>query len=339
MKQSRKLQIAFTIDDKMRILSWNRDMENIFGNFLSKGKCSPYYEVIPGFSKEWIQAVNLSVKNGLPLKLNGSKSFCLYSNNKTDIDVTPLEGDSATIQGAKIQINMLLNCNLMQKIEQKQKLIDIGRDAATLAHGMRNPLNTMKGAVTFIRDKCTKEKKLIEFAKILEEEISRLDQFIANFLSTSMRDQYSYRTNINTILKKIEQLISPTIQLYNIDAVFEYGKVAAVMINPFHLEHSILNVINNAIEAMRAGGRLIVKSQSAKHNNINYAIIEVTDTGIGMHPRKYHEIMTKPYINKGKGIGLFITGEIIKSCNGHLEIKSSKGKGTTIKFYLPLIKQ
>ncbi|MDQ7788365.1 MAG: HAMP domain-containing sensor histidine kinase [Thermodesulfovibrionales bacterium] len=339
MKKARKVQIAFTIDKKLRILSWDRETENIFGNSLSRGKGSPYYEVIPGFSKDGIREVNLSVKNGQPLKLNGNKLFCFYSNNKTDIYVTPLKGDLAAMNVAKIQIHMLLKCNLMQKIEQQQKLIDIGRVATTLAHGIRNPLNTMKGAVTFIKDKCPKEKKLIEFTTILEEEISRLDQFISNFLSTSMGDTHSYRTNINTVLRKIQRLLSRSSQLYNIHAVFEYGKVASVMINPFHLEHSVLNVINNAIEAMPAGGQLIVKSQSVKHNNIKHAVIEVTDTGIGMPPRKYHELMTKPYINKSKGIGLFITNEIIRSCNGHLEIKSSRGKGTTVTFYLPLIRQ
>jgi two-component system nitrogen regulation sensor histidine kinase GlnL len=84
----------------------------------------------------------------------------------------------------------------------------------------------------------------------MEEEISRLENFISRFLTSSVSDTEVMETDINSLLKKIEIFTSLQIYTRNVQSLYELGSIPPITINSFHLEQAILNVINNAIDAM-----------------------------------------------------------------------------------------
>ena len=136
------------------------------------------------------------------------------------------------------------------------------------------------------------------------------------------------------MLKKIAVIISLQAQSRNCQTAFSYGHIAPVMMNSFHLEHAILNVIDNAMEAMHLGGTLSIKTYMKSISGNNFVTIEISDTGCGMTRKKSADIPVSSG-KKGRGLGLFITREILRSNGGHLEITSEKGSGTTVKLLLP----
>jgi two-component system nitrogen regulation sensor histidine kinase GlnL len=327
---------AFSVDKKLRINSWSKELEKIYGKSFSEVLGVPYHELIPRIIKDDKDAVMQAIKNGRPITLKSYQMICFYGESKADIHITPLKDKSDMISGVNIVIRAHPPCAMWERQKQTQKFIDIGKNAATLAHGVRSPLNAIKGAVVYLREKYANEKKLIEFTKIIEEEISRLDNFISRFLSTSIYDE-AEEIDINFVLKKIEVLTSLQAQSYKIDTIFEYSNTSPVIrINPFHLEQAILNVINNAIEAMPSGGQLVVKTHREIRSGTEFGLIEISDTGSGMIKNRNHNaaLLSK---DKGRGLGLFITREILRSRGGHLEVKSKKNFGTTVKLYLPVI--
>jgi signal transduction histidine kinase len=85
---------------------------------------------------------------------------------------------------------------------------------------------------------------------------------------------------------------------------------------------------------MPSGGTLAVITKSEVESGIKFAVIEISDTGCGIMKSSNGEIIM-PSRNNGKGLGLFLTREILHSCGGHLEIKSKRGLGSTIKLYIP----
>jgi two-component system nitrogen regulation sensor histidine kinase GlnL len=329
---------VFTVDRRLRINSWNKASEIIYGKSLSEVQGTPYYKVIPRLrmKEDRKDAVMQVLKNGKPITL-ASQSICFYGQANADIRITPSKNKTGKIVSANISIKAYPSCSIWKRLNQTQRFVDIGKIAATFAHGVRNPLNAIKGAVVYLREKYANEKKLIEFTKIIEEEISHLDNFIAKFLSTSVSDEGLSETDINSALKEIEVSTSLLSQSHKIDAVFEYGYVFPARINPFNLKQAILNIINNAIEAMPSGGRLTVKTRPEILSGTEFATIEISDTGSGIVKRKDDNTITSSK-SKGRGLGLFITREILQSCKGHLEIKSYKGVGTTVKLYLPISK-
>jgi two-component system nitrogen regulation sensor histidine kinase GlnL len=337
LQNSNKVRFSFSVDKELRINSWNGELEKIYGKSLSEVQGTPYYEIIPRLVKDSKDAIILALKRGKPVILDEYHVTCLCGEVKGSIRVTPLRDTSGKVSGANILINAYPMCTGWKKLKESQRLLDIGKIAATFAHGVRNPLNSIKGAVVYLREKYAKEKKLIEFTSIIEEEILRLDNFIADFLSTSISEKNLSETDINILLKKIEVLTSLQAQSRNIEAIFEYGNPDPVTLDSFQLEHAILNVLNNAMEAMPSGGRLMVKTRAESRSGNEFATIEVSDTGTGMAIR-VRDDMAVPSGVKGKGFGLVITREILRSCGGHLEIKSQRGSGTTAKLYVPIHK-
>jgi two-component system nitrogen regulation sensor histidine kinase GlnL len=327
----------FSVDKRLRIISWSEELEKIYGKSSFAVQGIPYYKIVPRINKGGKDAVIQALRNGRPIKLKGYQILSFCGETKADIQISPLKDKKGKIICANIIIEAHPSRSISKSLKQSQRLVDIGKIAATLAHGMRSPLNAIKGAVVYIREKYANEKKLIEFTNIIEEEISRLDNFIAKFLSTSIYDEGLSETDINSVLKKIEVLTSLQAKSYKIETIFEYGYISPLMINSFHLEQAILNVINNAIEAMPSGGRLAVKTKSEIYSGAEFAMIEISDTGPGMVKGRTDDIPTTSE-EKGKGLGLFITREILQSCGGHLEIKSKRGLGTTSKLYIPINK-
>jgi two-component system nitrogen regulation sensor histidine kinase GlnL len=88
---------------------------------------------------------------------------------------------------------------------------------------------------------------------------------------------------------------------------------------------------------MSSGGRLMIRTRAERRSGNEFATIEVSDTGPGMAIRARGDLAV-PLGVKGKGFGLFITREILRSCGGHLEIKSQRGSGTIAKLYVPILK-
>jgi two-component system nitrogen regulation sensor histidine kinase GlnL len=168
----------------------------------------------------------------------------------------------------------------------------------------------------------------------MEDEISRLEDFISRFLSSSVSDTEVKETDINSLLKKIEIFTALQIYTRNIQSLYEFGNIPPITINSFHLEQAILNVINNAIVAMNSGGQLKINSATEERSGKIFVVVSVSDTGPGLQDNALGEFPVERREN-GKGFGLFITYEILKHYGGHLEIDSKKDSGTTIKLFIP----
>jgi two-component system nitrogen regulation sensor histidine kinase GlnL len=337
LQVSDRVRFSFSVDRALKINSWSKELEVIYGKSSTEVRGIPYYKIIPRMNQNSKDVVMQVLKTGKPISLKGNHITCFCGDRKASVRITPIKNKMGKVNGANVAINAYPSCAIWRRLKESQRLLDIGKIAATFAHGVRNPLNAIKGAVVYLREKYASEGKLIEFTKIIEEEISRLDSFIAKFLSPSISEKSLSETDINSVLKKIEVLTSLQAQSRKVETVFEYGYTYPVAINSFHLGHAILNVINNAIEAMPSGGRLMVKTQSESSSGTDFALIEISDSGPGMSVDRNGD-MVKPSKAKGKGLGLFITREILRSCGGHLEIKSKRGSGTMVKLYVPVNK-
>ncbi len=326
--------LSFETDNKLCIRSWDKDIASFTGKPASQIIGNKYYEIFPRIFSDEKDALAEVIKKNKTLSYRGYSFNCLYGGIKADIKISPLKSSKAQGKGVKVLISPHSTCTVAKKLHQSQKLIDIGKIASTLAHGVRNPLNAIKGAVVYLREKYDKEEPLIEFTKIMEDEISRLEDFISKFLSSSVSDTDVRETDINSLLKKIEVFTALQIYTRNIQSLYEFGNIPPITINSFHLEQAILNVINNAIVAMSSGGQLRIHTSTEERAGKSFVVVSISDTGPGMEGNTVGEYPAERREN-GKGFGLFITYEILKHYGGHLEIDSKKNLGTTIKLFIP----
>jgi two-component system nitrogen regulation sensor histidine kinase GlnL len=221
------------------------------------------------------------------------------------------------------------------KTEELKQKVSLDHKASTLAHGVRNPLNAIKGAVVYLKEKYANDKTLLEFTKIMEEEILRLDAFLTRFLSSmAFPDVEKSEVDINGLLKEVEILTCFQTRAFNIKTEYEYGTVPLMMMDSFQLKQAILNIVNNAIEVMREGGHLRVTSGTEEQNDGLYVLIEISDTGAGMN-RQRNSKYVRSRAHGGRGYGLNITREVFQSQGGRMELKCRRGRGTVVRLYLP----
>lgn len=328
-------ELFFATDENLIITSWSDEIAAYTGKPSDIALGNKYHQIIPPILADGKDALAEVVRTRRPISIRDHHINCLFAHINANIAIRPsrpLNGMTANCLDVVIQPASI--CAAQHKLLQAEKLINIGKIASTLAHGIRNPLNAIKGAVVYLGEKYSSEAPLVEFTKIMEEEIHHLEDFIAKFLSSSVLDTEATESDINALLKKIEVLTSLQFYTRNIQSVYEFGDIPPVTINTFHLEQAILNVINNALDAMNSGGRLRISTSTGKRSGRPFVVITIADSGPGLRKKNPVELPTGKNEN-GRGFGLFITYEILKHYNGHLEIESQDNKGTTISLFIP----
>jgi len=330
---------TFTVDNDLRISLWNEDAEAITGKLHSDVLGLPYFKVLPRISNGRSDAVSQVLKESTPKTLIGCQIACFCGFEQADIKLQPLYDVSGKPTGVAVAIDAHPVCSLSRRLEKSQQLIDIGKTASSLAHGVRNPLNAIKGAVVYLKDRFDSDTTFLEFSQIIEEEIARLEKFITEFLGTSDQNNDVSEACINSILDRVAKLTFLQARNKDIRIICDHGTLPPVRIHLFQFEHAILNLVNNALEAMMQGGSITLRTATFQRLGRDSILIEIIDTGPGMSKHKVNGILAplKPKANKmGKGFGLFITREVIQHHGGELEIASDKNVGTTIRIFLPV---
>jgi len=328
--------LTFTVDRNLRIRSWTDDLKMLTGTDASHAVGKKYTDLFPPFLMHDKEAVGEVLKRRRTANLKQCHFRCLSRYREADIKIAPIRNSNGSGHHAQIVLVPSNPCSDGQESIDSQKLIAIGKIAATLAHGVRNPLNAIKGAVVYLRERYSHEKPMFEFMDILEAEISRLENFISRFLTTTTLDSDVSMVNVNKLIEKVKVLISLQTSTRDIRCEYVLGDIPQIEISSFHLEQALLNVINNSIEAMTSGGTITIRTALRTCPPASCIAIEISDTGAGLDlsPRPaVHDQRTR---GQGRGFGLFLADEIIKFYKGHLKIHGEKGKGTTVTFLLPV---
>jgi two-component system nitrogen regulation sensor histidine kinase GlnL len=328
----------FTVNSALQLQSWNAAMDELpnRGEAPLWGRC--YYELLPRIFREDRDAIPEAIASGIPLRLSSHRFPCFAGVVTADVVIEPesLPGGS----GARVAITVHTCCEAVGALQECRHLVNLGKTASMLSHGVRNPLNAIKGAVVYLKSRYGDDANLLEFTGIMEEEITRLDQFISGFLSASATSFGRDHGDINALLKKLEQFVALQARAAGIALRFDLGGSMPILaINLFQVEHAILNVLNNAIHAMPEGGEIRVASYCEKGTGGGSVVVEVVDNGPGMDERcrgDFHQPRLISSGAEGKGFGLFIVREIMRQHGGSLEIRSGRERGTAVRLVFPV---
>ena len=326
----------FVVNSRLELQDWNDQFEGM-ANRPEGLKGRPYYELFPRLCQDRYDSVASAIESGRPLSLSGHRLLCFNCILEADVLIEPIRIDGLTA-GARVRVEPLGPCAFVDQLQQSRRLVDIGKTASILSHGVRNPLNAIKGAVVYLKNRYQDDSDLLEFTGIMEDEISRLDRFIGGFLSTSFPTFDQDKNDINGLLRKLELYVSLQARAAGVELVFNYGQVPLLTMNVFQIEHAILNILNNAINAMAEGGRIVVESRLEDRGQGLFVVVDIVDNGPGMTLRPAEDFAA-PLDNapapEGRGFGLFITREVLQQHGGTVEIQSSHAQGTRVRLLLP----
>ena len=274
------------------------------------------------------------------------------------LDISEMRKVEEEIKELNRQLEARVNKELNKRIEQQQLLIQksklesLGKLAAGIAHEINQPLAGISMAMDNIlfklsMDKCSKdylEKKV----NSVFNDIDRIRHIIEH-VRTFSRDQKSVlleKIDINETIKNALSMVQTQYKNHNIKVILEFKDDLEFAIgNKFKLEQVILNLLNNAKDAVEdreeAGNEINFKKQITikTYSNPHNICIEIEDNGTGI-PKENLDNIFDPFFTtkdpeKGTGLGLSIIYGIIQEMKGEISVSSEKNKFTKFIIKLP----
>ncbi|HBG45892.1 MAG TPA: hypothetical protein DDW94_02780 [Deltaproteobacteria bacterium] len=322
----------FGTDSRLIVNVWNQDAVQATGIAAGNALGKKYYMVLPRIFVDNRDALVKVLRTARPVAIKGHYFNSVLGQVKSDVEISPIMDKRHRAGGAEVQIRTY-PARPESATTGIQSLIDTGRTATAFVHSVRNPLNAIMGAVVYLRGRYPQESTLKEFTDIIELEAKRLNDFISRFLSSSVSEAEISEVDVNDIIKKIEMLTALQAASRDIRFTYSYGDVPPAQANSFQIEHAILNIVNNAIEVLKAGDGFSVKTSVDNDNGNCMVVIEISDTGPGLQLFG-EDVLVFPKKGEGKGFGLLLTRELVRQNGGRMDIKSGKG-GTLVRLYIP----
>src|SRR5881227_169418 len=228
------------------------------------------------------------------------------------------------------------------QLVQSEKLASIGQMAAGVAHGLRNPLASLRAAAQLAQRRVEGPAGREQLQAIVEQ-VDRLYLRIAHLLAFSRPTPFHpLRESVQALVEGALAGFSELLRQRRVELVTSCpAALPEVRVDPMRLEQALTEIVSNALDAMPApaGGRLeIVARAQGGEGGANGIVLEITDSGPGI-PAEILPNLCEPFFTtrpEGTGLGLAIAKRYVEETGGRLDIASRIGHGTTVRIWLPV---
>jgi signal transduction histidine kinase len=244
-----------------------------------------------------------------------------------------------------------LNTDLAAKIQkleetqaqlvQSEKLASIGEMSAAVAHGLRNPLASLRAAAQVALHQMKETPRAQEHLRAIIDEVDRLDRRISHLLSFSRPAPFRpLQERLPHLVQAVLPAFGPQLAERGIELETDLpADLPPVRVDPMQVEQALVEVVSNALDAMPAGGRLTIRGrrEPSEDHGAGRVVVEIADTGDGI-PEQVLPSVCDPFFTtrpEGTGLGLAIARRYAAQNGGVLEIASVRGAGTTVRLAFP----
>lgn len=208
----------------------------------------------------------------------------------------------------------------------------VGEMAASIAHEIRNPMTTVRGYLQLLKevDKYTDE---VDSFNLMIEELDRANSIITEFLSLAKNKMVEIKSvNINIILKNVYPLMLANAMMQDKMISLNLTDIPDLLLDEQEIRQLILNLINNALESIRAGKAVFVSTYTSE----GQVILAVRDQGEGIKKEIFERLGTPFFSTKegGTGLGLAVCYGIASRYNARIEIDTGP-RGSTFYVCFP----
>jgi signal transduction histidine kinase len=258
------------------------------------------------------------------------------------VSVSPLHGAEGEILGVLgIARDMTETKKLEQQIRNSEKLASVGKLAAGVAHEINNPLAGILNCLYNLRKGALSPARQEEYWVSMEDGVRRVQKIVRQLLDFSQQHEPEFSaTDINQIVDRVLVLTNHlfTPNLIRLERLLGPA-LPSLMVDRHMIEQVLMNLILNAVQAMKGGGVLTIRTTVAE----GVCRVEVGDTGSGIPPavlsRIFDPFFTTKSEGEGTGLGLSVSLGIAERHGGKILVESEVGKGTTFTLCLPLSKE
>ncbi len=232
-----------------------------------------------------------------------------------------------------------------QRLFESEKLAATGRLAASIAHEMNNPLESIKNSLYILKVQIPEGDPTFQFIQIAQKECDRVGNIIKQFLGIYRPTVTMGPVDVERVLEDELKLLENQLSKHGVEVVRSLGKVPTVVGSEDQLKQVFLNLILNAMEAMSSGGTLTISTRRHETPSATSTIapsiwVTIADTGPGIPPENMTSIF-QPFFTtkseKGTGLGLWVSYGIIKAHQGDIQVESQPAAGTKFNVIFPCL--
>jgi len=272
----------------------------------------------------------------LYLKNKGKK--VISARRKKMLEVITLQIATA-IKTSQCVLNLMeVNTQLrdMQaRLVHAEKLLALGEMASTLVHEIKTPLVSIGGFARRLCQHLPSDTIQRVYGDRILNEVERLEKLLSGMVDFSMDKGLELTlVDINTLMDESLQLFQEELEGSSIKVVKEFfSPLPPIEVDQYQMKLVFNNLITNAIQAMKGGGVLTVKTRQEG----KWTVVEMSDTGGGISPDIVGNIFNPFFTTKegGTGLGLAITHTIVRNHNGVIEVINNLGVGVTFLVKIP----
>ncbi|MEW6602141.1 MAG: ATP-binding protein, partial [Nitrospirota bacterium] len=230
---------------------------------------------------------------------------------------------------------------MAEKLQQNDRLLRrFNEVAAGVSHEVKNPLNVLAVAAQKVLKKLSgqagADPEVYKWASYTKYEINRINNILEEFVKfAKFPEPQFFENDLTQVIKEVADLISENAKSSGVAIELSLQEdVPMFNFDARQLKEVLMNLSQNAVQAMRNGGTLEIKTAVTDEK----VFIHVADTGEGISENNLGKIFTSFFSTKegGLGLGLSIVQKIIESHGGKISCTSETGKGTTFEIILPM---
>jgi len=229
-----------------------------------------------------------------------------------------------------------------------ERIASLGKLSLSVAHEINNPLSGILIYAKLIQKQLsnqdldpTKKELMLKNLKLIENETKRCGDIVKGLLDFSRKDQDGFEPkHLHEILMETFELMTHPMKIANVNFLADFSaKPDLIMCSPNQIKQACIGMLVNASEAVSENGEVIFRTSNPDENHIR---IEISDNGVGISEEDIPHIFEPFFSTKenasGIGLGLAIVHGIVQNHKGKAEVRSERGKGTTLSITLPLLK-
>jgi two-component system cell cycle sensor histidine kinase/response regulator CckA len=332
---------------------------------------SPQIESLLGYSKEewlassanWIQHVHPDDRHAVSVAeeatLHGNSFRAEYRMFRRDGSIVWINDSGSLVLGQNerqllhgVLVDVTDQKQLQIRFAQTERMEAVGQLASGVAHDFNNLLTIIKGYSSLLLDKDPHGADA-HAAREIQHAADRAASLTHQLLAFGRKQTLQPRIlDLNLIVRGLETMLRRVVA-ENVEVIIATtNRIGHVKADPVQMEQVLLNLVVNARDAMPAGGKLTISTGHAELASDvgcdetlvragSYITLSVRDNGTGMdaatRARIFEPFFTTKEVGKGTGLGLATVYGIIKQSNGHIEVESEPGEGTTFRVLLPKV--
>jgi PAS domain S-box-containing protein len=233
-----------------------------------------------------------------------------------------------------------------EALRKTEKLAATGRLAASIAHEINNPLEAITNLLYLLSNHAELPEPARSYVEMAEHEVRRISEITQQTLRFYRQSTLPARANLSELLDSVLSLHQGRLRNLGITVERKYDSTIDIYCFAGELRQVFANLVGNAIDAMSAGGRLVVRARRSRdwsHSNRTGVRFQVADTGSGMTSSVQKHIFEPFFTTKevtGTGLGLWVSSEIVAKHQGSIRVRSRSEtlggrSGTAFELFFP----